>query len=121
MPAVGSSSRSPPHIQQRCSHRCGRFCTTSTGLTGDCQDAVEVIAATSVEVSWQAWRRPITVVDGADLEELVTSVSRRLCLGDERRRDVEQALYDIGVRPDRPFLGPEWRELVTIWWDGGAA
>jgi 2-polyprenyl-3-methyl-5-hydroxy-6-metoxy-1,4-benzoquinol methylase len=78
-------------------------------------DAIEVIAATGVEPRWHAWRRPITP-DGTSYSELIASTCRRLCLGPDRLGDVEAALRQLGVRPDRPYLGGELRELVTIWW-----
>ena len=79
-------------------------------------DAIDVIASTGVDPRWQVWQRPITQ-DGTDYAELVASTCRRLCLGPERMSDVEAALRDQGVRPDRPYLGDATRELVTIWWD----
>jgi len=79
-------------------------------------DAIDVIASTGVDPRWQVWRRPITQ-DGTDYGELVASACRRLCLGPERMSDVEAALRDQGVRPDRPYLGDAMRELVTIWWE----
>jgi hypothetical protein len=81
-------------------------------------DAVEVIAETGVAPHWRAWSRPITR-DGTDYAELIASTCRRLCLPPQRRDDVEAALRDLGVRPDRPYLGGPNRDLVTIWWDTG--
>jgi hypothetical protein len=79
-------------------------------------DAIDVIAETGVEPRWRAWSRPITS-DGTGYAELVDATCRRLCLGPERRGDVEAALRDLGVVPERPYLGSPDRDLVTIWWD----
>jgi ubiquinone/menaquinone biosynthesis C-methylase UbiE len=78
-------------------------------------DAIAVIAATGVEPHATHWRRPITR-DGTGYDELVASTCLRLCLGPDRRGDVEAALRDLGVGPDRPYLGEPTRDLVTIWW-----
>jgi SAM-dependent methyltransferase len=84
-------------------------------------DAVAAIAETGAVPHWAAWRRPVTR-EGTSFDELVASTCRRLCLGEDRLGDVEAALRELGVRPDRPVLsvdgpGEPMRELVTIWWD----
>jgi ubiquinone/menaquinone biosynthesis C-methylase UbiE len=79
-------------------------------------EAIAVIAATGVEPRSVEWHRPISR-DGTSYHELVTSTCVRLCLGPQRRDDVEAALRELGVREDRPYLGPPSRDVVTIWWD----
>lgn len=84
------------------------------GPTAD--DALEVIAGTGVTAHWWQWDRPITG-DGTSYPELVDSTARRLCLGPERRADVDAALRRHGAGPEHPYLGGATRDLVTIWWD----
>ena len=82
-------------------------------------DAIEVISSTGVRPRWKAWNRPVTQ-DGMEYPELVAATCRRLCLGPERLGDVEAALRQLGVSPDRPYLGGPTRDLVTVWWDPSA-
>jgi hypothetical protein len=79
-------------------------------------DAINVISSTNVQPRWRPWSRPVTP-DGANYAELIASTCRRLCLGSHRLGDVEAALHQLGVGPDRPYLGGPTRELVTIWWN----
>lgn len=79
-------------------------------------EAIEVIATTGVTPRWRQWQRPMTST-GADYAELVSLACQRLCVGPDRRGDVESALRALGVGPDRPYLGDDMRQLVTIWWD----
>jgi SAM-dependent methyltransferase len=79
-------------------------------------DAVEVIAGTGARPRWRTWSRPATR-DGSDFADLVAVTAQRLCVGPDRTAEVEEALRDLGVGPDHPFLGSPDRELVTIWWD----
>jgi SAM-dependent methyltransferase len=79
-------------------------------------DAIEVIATTGLTPQWRQWQRPVTPTD-IDYAELVSSACQRLCVGPDRRGDVDRALRALGVGPDRPYLGDDTRQLVTIWWD----
>jgi SAM-dependent methyltransferase len=90
-----------------------------TGPTAS--DVLEIVAATGVRCDSRQWRR----AGGGDypsMAELVDLTRRRLCLPPERAGDVESALINAGVNPARPAdLGSSRREVMTIWWPGGAA
>jgi Methyltransferase domain len=80
-------------------------------------DAVAVLREAGIEPNGEAWRRPSGSEYGS-FDELVEATRRRLCLPDERRPEVVEALLDLGVDPAHPMdLGSAGRELVTLWWD----
>lgn len=57
----------------------------------------------------------------ANFADLVEVTRRRLCLPPTARQDVDRALRDLGIDPERPpDLGSSGRELVTLTWPGGA-
>ncbi len=89
-----------------------------TGPTAS--DLLEILAAMGVRAGHERWQRP----GGADyesFEELTDVTRRRLCLPPERAAEVAVALAELGVDPEHPVdLGSSGREVVTVWWDGGA-
>jgi SAM-dependent methyltransferase len=83
-------------------------------------DLITILAAMGLRPGHQAWRRP-GGRDYASFDELVDVTRRRLCLPPQRAADVAAALTESGVDPSRPVdLGSSGREVVTIWWQGGA-
>jgi SAM-dependent methyltransferase len=83
-------------------------------------DLIGILTAMGLRPGHQAWHRP-GGRDYADFAELVNVTRRRLCLPPERADEVAAALTDSGVDPDHPAeLASSGREVVTIWWDGGA-
>lgn len=83
-------------------------------------DLIAILTAMGLRPDHQAWRRP-GGRDYADFAELVDVTRRRLCLRPERAGEVAAALTGSGVDPDHPAeLASSGREVVTIWWDGGA-
>jgi SAM-dependent methyltransferase len=83
-------------------------------------DLIGILAAMGLRPGHETWRRP-GGRDYASLGELVDVTRRRLCLPPERVGELADALVDAGVDPDRPAeLASSGREVVTIWWDGGA-
>jgi SAM-dependent methyltransferase len=88
------------------------------GPTAD--DLLAVLAAMGIEAGHERWVRP----GGRDYEsadQLIDVTRRRLCLPPERAGEVAEALADLGIDLDSPpDLGSSGRELVTIWWHGGA-
>jgi SAM-dependent methyltransferase len=88
------------------------------GPTAD--DLLAILAAMGLAAGSQRWQRP----GGPDYEsfdELTGVTRRRLCLPPERAGEVARALIESGVDPDHPMdLGSSGRDVVTIWWDGGA-
>lgn len=94
------------------------------GLTRpDRPTATELIAigeAMGLRIGQQRWQRPAGA-DYASFAELADVTRRRLCLPPERVGEVADALAELGVDPARPLdLGSSGREVLTIWWDGGA-
>ncbi len=83
-------------------------------------DLLDILAAMGISAGHERWQRP----GGADydsFEELTDVTRRRLCLPPERADDVAKALTETGIDPQHPVdLGSSGREVVTIWWDGGA-
>jgi hypothetical protein len=69
--------------------------------------------------------------DYASLEELADVTRRRLCLPPERAGEVADALREAGADPEHSAhmaahpgisgLPSPGRDLVTIWWEGGAS
>jgi SAM-dependent methyltransferase len=97
-----------------------RFHGLPRPLSPTAEDLVEIVTAMGLRPGHQAWCRP-GGRDYASFAELADVTRRRLCLPPERAREVAAALADSGVDPDHPAdLGSSGREVVTIWWDGGA-
>jgi SAM-dependent methyltransferase len=89
-----------------------------SGPTAD--DLLAILAAMGVSASSHRWGRP-GGRDYASHDELTDVTRRRLCLPPERAGEVSEALLDLGIERDRPVdLGSADRDVVTIWWDGGA-
>jgi SAM-dependent methyltransferase len=83
-------------------------------------DVLRILVAMGLRPGYRRWRRP-GGVDYASLEELTDVTRRRLCLPPERAGQVADALVEAGVDPGRPVdLGSSGRDVVTIWWTGGA-
>jgi SAM-dependent methyltransferase len=83
-------------------------------------DLLVILDAMGLRPGHETWRRP-GGRDYAGFAELVDVTRRRLCLPAERTDEVAAALVESGADPDRPVdLGTSGREVVTIWWDGGA-
>jgi SAM-dependent methyltransferase len=84
-------------------------------------DLLEILAAMGIQAGHERWER----ASGADyttFAELTDVTRRRLCLPPERTADVARALTETGTGPeDLDDLGTWRREVVTIWWAGGAA
>lgn len=84
-------------------------------------DVLEILAAMGVRFDSKQWPRP-GGPDYPSMAELVDVTRRRLCLPPDRAGDIENALVAAGVDPDHPAdLGSSGRDVMTIWWDGGAA
>jgi SAM-dependent methyltransferase len=84
-------------------------------------DLLDILAAMGVRAAHERWRRPVGH-DWASFDELTDATRRQLCLPPHRASEVARALVEAGVDPEHPAsLGSEDREVVTIWWDGGAA
>jgi SAM-dependent methyltransferase len=83
-------------------------------------DLIAILAAMGLRPGHEAWRRP-GGRDYASFAELVDVTRRRLCLPPERSAEVADALTESGIEPSRPVdLGSSGRDVVTIWWAGGA-
>ena len=83
-------------------------------------DLLQILAAMGLQPGHQRWRRP-GAVDYASFEELTDVTRRRLCLPPERAAEVADALAEAGADPSHPGeLASPGREVVTIWWQGGA-
>ncbi len=81
---------------------------------------IAILTAMGLRPGHEAWRRP-GGPDYASFDELVDVTRRRLCLPPGRAAEVAAALVASGVDPSRPAdLGSSGRDVVTIWWDGGA-
>lgn len=82
------------------------------------EDALAVMRWVGIEpfLEQESGHRPAP--PGMGFQELVAWTARRLCLGPDRDAEVEAALIEMGVDPDRPetwLLGQ--RERVVLWWD----
>ncbi len=89
------------------------------GPTAD--DLLRILDAMGLQPGRQRWRRP-GGADYASFEELTDVTRRRLCLPPERAGEVAAALVEAGADPQRPAdFGSSGREVVTVWWRGGAA
>jgi hypothetical protein len=89
-----------------------------SGPTAD--DLLAVLAALGIRAGQQRWIRP-GGRDYGSFAELTDVTRRRLCLPPERAGEVAEALIESGIDRGHPVeLGSAGREVVTIWWDGGA-
>ncbi len=83
-------------------------------------DLLDILAAMGLAAQHTEVTRP-AAADYQSMAELVDVTRRRLCLPAARAGEVEAALLDLGVDPERPAdLGSSGREQVTIWWEGAA-
>jgi SAM-dependent methyltransferase len=89
-------------------------------------DLIGVLQSMGLRPGYQEWRGPHGR-DYASLAELADVTRRRLCLPPERAAEVADALVQAGADPQDPASSPSisglpspGRDLVTIWWDGGA-
>jgi hypothetical protein len=83
-------------------------------------DLLAILAAMGLHASSQTWTRPAGR-DYGSTDELIDVTRRRICLPPQRAGEVADALADLGIDLDNPpDLGSSGRELVTIWWQGGA-
>jgi len=83
-------------------------------------DLLAILAALGIDAGHVRWTRP-GGADYASFSEVTDVTRRRLCLPPDRAQDVAAALMDAGVDPEHPLdLGSSGREVVTIWWAGGA-
>jgi SAM-dependent methyltransferase len=81
---------------------------------------LRILAAMGLRPSYQRWHRP-GGADYASFDELTDVTRRRLCLPPERAGEVAGALVGAGADPRHPVdLGSSGRDVVTIWWAGGA-
>lgn len=85
-------------------------------------DLVAILTAMGLRPGCQRWTRP-GAQDYSSLEELTEVTRRRLCLPPERSAEVAEALTAGGQgQAEGPAeLASAGREVVTVWWDGGAA
>ena len=84
-------------------------------------DLLAILDALGLRPGHQRWRRP-AAADYASLGELTDVTRRRLCLPPERAGEVADALVEAGADPGQPAdFGSSGRDVVTIWWAGGAA
>jgi SAM-dependent methyltransferase len=83
-------------------------------------DVLRILAAMGLRPSCRSWHRP-GGADYASFDELTEVTRRRLCLPPERAGQVADALIEAGADPGYPVdLGSSGRDVVTIWWAGGA-
>jgi hypothetical protein len=83
-------------------------------------DVLRILAAMGLRPGHRQWRRP-GAADYASFDELTEVTRRRLCLPPERAGEVADALVEAGADPGHPVdLGSSGRDVVTIWWAGGA-
>ncbi len=88
------------------------------GPTAD--DVLRILTAMGLRPGFQRWCRP-GAADYASFDELTDVTRRRLCLPPERAGEVAGALAGAGTDRERPTdLGSPGRDVVTIWWAGGA-
>ncbi len=83
------------------------------------QDALAAIQEAGLPAEAEAWSTPASA-DFGSYDELLRVTGRRLCLPPDRIGELDAALRELGVDPDRPSFGGD-RELVTIWWPGTAS
>lgn len=89
------------------------------GPTAD--DLLRILDAMGLRPGHQRWRR-VGGADYASFDELTDVTRRRLCLPPGRAGEVAGALVEAGADPRSPAdFGSSGREVVTIWWPGGAA
>jgi SAM-dependent methyltransferase len=89
------------------------------GPTAD--DLLAILTSMGIKAGYERWARP-GGRDYSSVGQLIDVTRRRLCLPPERAGEVAEALADLGIDLDNPpDLGSGGRELVTIWWHGGAA
>jgi SAM-dependent methyltransferase len=81
-------------------------------------DALAAIRALGFDAAYETWSRPASA-DFASYDEMLEVTARRLCLSPARHGELDAALRDLGVDRDEPRLGPDRRELSTIWWNTG--
>lgn len=83
-------------------------------------DVLRILTAMGLRPGCRQWRRP-RGADYASFDELTEVTRRRLCLPPERAGQVADALVEAGADPRHPVdLGSSGRDVVTIWWAGGA-
>jgi ubiquinone/menaquinone biosynthesis C-methylase UbiE len=83
-------------------------------------DLLAILAATGIDARHERWCRQ-GGADYASFAELTEVTRRRLCLPPERESEVARALIESGVDTEHPMdLGSSGREVVTVWWQGGA-
>jgi len=78
-------------------------------------DAMAAIRALGLDARQERWATP-TVRSYESFDEMVDEWSRRLCLTDDRKPEVAEALVALGVDPTRPVGLGAGRPVVTIWW-----
>jgi SAM-dependent methyltransferase len=87
-------------------------------------DLVGILDAMGLRPAHEEWQSPHGQ-HYASLEELAEVTRRRLCLPPDRLAEVAEALRESGAGQATPasISGLPWpgRDLVTIWWDGGAS
>jgi SAM-dependent methyltransferase len=84
------------------------------------EDVLAILTAIGLRTGHRVWQRPAGP-DYASFDELTDVTRRRLCLPAERGQEVADALRELGVDPRSPQdLGSSGREVLTIWWQGGA-
>jgi SAM-dependent methyltransferase len=89
------------------------------GPTAD--ELLRILAGMGISASQQRWQRP-GGADYASLAELADVTRRRLCLPPERTDEVARALAETETDPGQLVdLGTSRRDMVTVWWAGGAA
>jgi SAM-dependent methyltransferase len=75
-------------------------------------DAVAVLEQMGLTVHLERWRRRIQMI-GETGDEQVRRIARRLCLGASRNDELRRLVEEIPP--------PVERDVVTVWWPGGAA
>jgi SAM-dependent methyltransferase len=84
-------------------------------------DLLAILTAMGLRYDWRRWHRP-SGSDYRSFAELAEVTRRRLCLPPDRTDEVAAALVEAGIDTAQPAdLGSSGREVVTIWWEGGAA
>ncbi len=74
-------------------------------------DALDVLAAMGVGFAQRRWSRPLQMI-GECSRDVTARVARRLCLTEDRHDELGRLL---AATPP-----PARREVVTVWWEGGA-
>lgn len=83
-------------------------------------DLLAILSAMDLRIEHARWPRP-GGPEYATFGELTEVTRRRLCLPPERAGEVAAALTALGVDPEHPQdLASSGREVLTIWWAGGA-